>query len=226
MQEENITPEVEEVLPVSQELLIDETPEEDDEESGEILAPVTEDYTSSFDPSAIVLNLADGAIVDTSKLSPMDKIRMIQEKMGLNIEDPDPKCKHCHGRGYTGVFIDGTPSPCKCLTRSFTKDNKAFGGDRPSVNRALIRKYKKLYSAKPTQTKKDAIDKKWQKTIMNTPIYKAKNEQRKRLDEALEVIKSLRREAEEEVLSASISDVESPVETELLEATEQEEARG
>lgn len=226
MQDENITPATEELLTLTPVQEVDETPEEDDDESGEILAPVTEAYTSSFDPGAIVLNLADGAIVDTSKLTPMDKIRMIQEKMGLNIEDPDPNCKHCHGRGYTGVFQDGTPSPCKCLTRSFTKTNKAFGGDRPSVNRALIRRYKKMYLAKPTVTKKEAIDKKWQATIKNTPIFKAKVEQRKALTAALESLQQQLVDTSVETTPVESVQSEAQVESEVLATTEQEADRG
>ena len=109
---ESETEEVKELDVIQPEL--DSVDESEYEEAGESIEIAGESY-SGIAESSIVLDPETGAVIDESKLTPFEKIKLTTRKLGKELNDPDKKCKHCYGRGYTNVDIDGTPTPCKCL---------------------------------------------------------------------------------------------------------------
>ena len=53
---------------------------------------------------------------ETVELSPLEKIKYAAEKFGLSLNEVDPNCKKCHGRGYTGIDVKtGVPIHCQCI---------------------------------------------------------------------------------------------------------------
>ena len=71
-------------------------------------------------------NISEDITVDTTKneiieteteSEEMATIRFAATMMGIGgIQSPNPKCKKCHGRGYTGKIVGtGQPIPCTCI---------------------------------------------------------------------------------------------------------------
>lgn len=49
-------------------------------------------------------------------MDPLEAIKAAAEGIGLILNDPNPNCKKCHGRGYIGRHADtGEPIACSCL---------------------------------------------------------------------------------------------------------------
>lgn len=60
---------------------------------------------------------------DLRNRDPWQVIREAAEQMHIKINKPNPSCKKCHGRGYTGRRHDtGEPLTCSCI---FPKEEKA-----------------------------------------------------------------------------------------------------
>lgn len=54
--------------------------------------------------------------IDSSAMTPMQKIRAAAKQQGVRLQPANQSCKHCHGRGYIGIRHDnGDPIPCKCI---------------------------------------------------------------------------------------------------------------
>lgn len=58
-------------------------------------------------------------IEEMNKLEPLDRLRMFARVMGVEINDPNPNCPVCQGKGYTGVKEDGEVQPCMCIVPGF-----------------------------------------------------------------------------------------------------------
>lgn len=46
------------------------------------------------------------------------EIKLKMESVELS---PNPKCKHCYGRGFIGYGSDGSPITCLCLRKKYNK---------------------------------------------------------------------------------------------------------
>lgn len=59
--------------------------------------------------------------VETGEIKPKDKLTRQEIKSGLWVgmdKRPNPGCKHCHGRGYTGLDIAKNKLIiCKCVKK-------------------------------------------------------------------------------------------------------------
>jgi len=56
-------------------------------------------------------------------ITPFDVIKKLAIQMGQEIQDPNPSCKYCYGRGYTGRdMVSKAPIPCKCIQPNFNDD--------------------------------------------------------------------------------------------------------
>ena len=69
-------------------------------------------------PTAEPIIIADdGSVVTESDLvTPFMVMKSLAEKVGAQINDPSPSCKHCYGRGYVGRDSDTkAPIPCTCI---------------------------------------------------------------------------------------------------------------
>ena len=62
-----------------------------------------------------IIDLNKGEIVDKSKLSIFQQIKLAANDSGTEIRPPKPGCKKCYGRGYTGKLMNGEPLICTCL---------------------------------------------------------------------------------------------------------------
>lgn len=84
-------------------------------------------------------NKIDPDEIDISHLSHLDKIKYAAEKFGVLIQDPKPNCKHCHGRGYTGMKWNPVqkkntePVACSCIYPKMTVAEKDNFERRPFV---------------------------------------------------------------------------------------------
>lgn len=116
--------------------------EEDDEESESI--SFGQKYNTKIDREDVFVN-ESGDIVDSANLTPFDKLKISAKRLGQTLDEPDPSCKHCFGRGYTGINIDGNiPIPCKCIYKTFYKNNPNWQNqEMPQYNRKAKRHYEK-----------------------------------------------------------------------------------
>ena len=173
--EEEILP-IEEVVEPTQEVVESEYEQEYSEESGSIEIP-GESYTG-IKESVVALDADSGTIIDESKLTPFERIKLTTRKLGKEINDPNKRCKHCHGRGYTYLDLDGTPTPCKCLFKDWYAQNPTYKNvQMPSYNRAYRRAAEKHQKSKKAPN--TALIKRKQKLLnymkqsaMNTPEYR------------------------------------------------------
>jgi len=61
------------------------------------------------------IDTAKGTLIDKSKLSPFEQIKIAAQQSGTEIRKPNSGCKHCYGRGYTGITLTGEPVACTCI---------------------------------------------------------------------------------------------------------------
>lgn len=147
------------------------------EDAGESIDIPGEAY-SGIAESSVILDQSTGTVIDESKLSPFERIKLTTRKLGKEINDPDKKCKHCYGRGYTNVDIDGTPTPCKCLFKDWYAQNPHYKNvAMPSFNRKYRRAAEKHQKAKPVVNtalvkRKQKLLEYMKKSIMQTPEYR------------------------------------------------------
>ena len=128
-------------------LIIDTLPEVEaevvDEQEDVVLDEVNYDAVK-VDNSDTLLD-ENGNIIDPNSLSVFEKLKLAAKKLGQTLNDPDKSCKHCFGRGYVGINLDGNiPLPCKCVYKKFFKEHPNWRGqEMPSWNRTTRRKYEK-----------------------------------------------------------------------------------
>ncbi len=103
---------------------------------------------SKIDDAQMFLNPTTGEMVERSQLPPLEQIKIVAKSTGTIINDPKKGCKKCHGRGYTGTKLDGSPVACECLYEEFFKTNKEAAEEQmrknyPAMNRQAKRRYQK-----------------------------------------------------------------------------------
>ncbi len=93
-----------------------------------------QENTQMFDASGYDAITPTEAIVDSENnvtvvepsapVTPFDVIKATAEHIGQEVDDPNPSCKLCYGRGYTGrdLLNGGAPIPCKCVQPNFNND--------------------------------------------------------------------------------------------------------
>jgi hypothetical protein len=212
--EEEILP-IEEVIEPTQEVVESEYEQEYSEEGGSIEIP-GESYTG-IKESVVALDADSGTIIDESKLTPFERIKLTTRKLGKEINDPNKSCKHCHGRGYTYLDLDGTPTPCKCLFKDWYAQNPTYKNvQMPSYNRAYRRAAEKHQRSKKAPNtaliqRKQKLLNYMKQSVMNTPEYREIVEAQLRA-----------RAAEEEAMKALLESSASES-AEVVESVETEE---
>lgn len=74
---------------------------------------------------AINTPVSDEDLVNLKEADPMWIMKAAAEGLGIILNDPNPNCKKCHGRGYLGRKADtGEPIPCTCI---FPKESREMG---------------------------------------------------------------------------------------------------
>ena len=82
-------------------------------------------------------------------LDPFMKIRLAASQYGIQLKDPDKKCKKCYGRGYVSIQSKTQiPNPCICV---FTDADKAKAMTAPP---ALSRKDRRMQERINSKRKK------------------------------------------------------------------------
>lgn len=75
--------------------------------------------------------------IDLRHSDPLLIMKAAAEGMGFALQDPNPCCKKCYGRGYLGRKADtGEPIPCTCI---FPKADREIGNVR-TINKPMNRK--------------------------------------------------------------------------------------
>lgn len=93
----------------------------DDQEYGEVIDVAG--GISNLREATIDINQATGERVE---LNPLEKIKFAAERFGIALNDPDPSCKKCYGRGYTGIDTKTQiPVACKCITPKVMREAAA-----------------------------------------------------------------------------------------------------
>lgn len=47
----------------------------------------------------------------------MKSIILAASELNVDLKKPNPRCKSCYGRGWTGKKTSGEPIPCQCIFR-------------------------------------------------------------------------------------------------------------
>lgn len=90
-------------------------------------------------------NTTDEALSkDIKTMDPFVVIVQAARAMGIEIQNPKPNCKKCHGRGYIGRHADsGEPVACTCIFPKQDFDREIGEIQRKPLNRAERRAMKK-----------------------------------------------------------------------------------
>lgn len=143
--EETIAPVLEpEVQTFQVEAIALQDSDEDDELEGESIG--LGDYSSvEAKKDNIYLDPTTGETIDPETLTVAQKLKFIATSMGQTVNDPDPKCKKCWGRGYTGINPDGNiPHVCDCMYKEFYAQNPHWKNQQmPAWNRRAKRAHQK-----------------------------------------------------------------------------------
>lgn len=120
------------------------------EEFGEVIN-IAEASAQQLKPSVIDINAGTGERVE---LSPLEKIKFAADRFGISLNDPNPSCKKCFGRGYLGVDSKtGIPIACSCIT---PKALKAASNNFIPTNRRSRRVMEKMQKKGQIIVKPDA----------------------------------------------------------------------
>lgn len=130
---------------------------------------ITQDFTF-IDP-------ATGEVIDRSQLSPFEQIKQMAKTIGQTINEPNKNCKHCYGRGYTGINLDGNvPVACDCIYKEWYKENPKKNQNFFPENRKTKRYYGKQMQqyvqklAKLERAKLEVIENSKKNLRKNTPV--------------------------------------------------------
>ena len=67
-------------------------------------------------PDTEITEEEQAAVNYLKSLTPLDKLRLGYQIMGVEIKDPKIDCQRCHGRGYVSINPDtGEPRACPCI---------------------------------------------------------------------------------------------------------------
>jgi hypothetical protein len=79
-------------------------------------------------------------------LNEFGRIKAMMKRMGVEINDPNPKCNHCYGRGWTGKRAStGEPIMCTCVQPEMNTQTKSAYDQRANLpknrreRRAMLR---------------------------------------------------------------------------------------
>jgi len=152
--------------------------EDDDVEEGESVDLGSYDNIN-VSKKNVYINPETGEQVDPNTLTVAQKLKYIATSLGQTVNDPDPKCKKCYGRGYTGINPDGNiPHVCDCMYKEFYANNPHWRNQQmPSWNRKDKRRHekqmKKYISSQMSVYKKhsDIVEKSKANLGKNTPGY-------------------------------------------------------
>lgn len=97
--------------------------------------------TAVTTPSGAVVSVDGGMLDNTAFLA----IKKQAEKLGQTINNPNPKCKSCYGRGYIGRLANSkAPIPCKCIhTKEDLKRGEYYDTKLRKLSRSERRKSNK-----------------------------------------------------------------------------------
>jgi len=110
------------------------------------------------------IDTKSGEVVEQEKLDPMDVIRKIAQKIGTEIQDPKPGCKHCYGRGYTGRDAETkAPIPCNCIYPKKEGESAVQEQVVQESMRRLSRHQRRRLKAYTKRQKKKKNKREWQK---------------------------------------------------------------
>lgn len=144
-----------------------------------------------------------GNVVDPKNVTMFQRLKLAAKNIGQEINDPDPKCKKCYGRGYTGINTDGNiPQPCTCIYKKFYAENPDWKRhSMPSWNRKAKRNYNKQMGkyislqSKAMSEKYAAEEKSKANLGKNTPDFEARREARLATLREVERLEALKLEA-------------------------------
>lgn len=100
-----------------------------------------------------------GEVVEKKDLKPIDVIKAVAKQMGQDINDPDPSCNHCYGRGYTARdSATKAPIPCKCIHANLTEldqqKNDSIASRMSRMPRKQRRKLERQFKKKMLKDRK------------------------------------------------------------------------
>ena len=103
-------------------------------------------------PTEVVVDESSNTMYtkDDLSITPFDVIKATAEKLGQTVLDPNPSCKSCQGRGYTGREAGSkAPIPCQCIYSKEAKEQAGVIYQRTrkmsrAEKRAEERRYKKM----------------------------------------------------------------------------------
>tara|TARA_Y100000310_G_C20704121_1_gene833214 strand:+ start:7831 stop:8352 length:522 start_codon:yes stop_codon:yes gene_type:complete len=128
------------------------------------------------------VDVGTGEVVEQEQVDPMDVIRKIAEKTGNKIQDPNPKCRKCYGRGYTARDAKTkAPIPCKCI-------HPKLEGDE-----ALEQQYLESQMRQPSRGDKRAMKRQMEKILKKEKKNKAKKKKREFQKQRQEEISKLKK---------------------------------
>lgn len=71
------------------------------------------------------VDVEKGEVIDKKDIPPIEVIREMAKRNNVPMTDPNKSCKHCYGRGYSGIdAATQAPIPCSCLFRGRTAKEK------------------------------------------------------------------------------------------------------
>jgi len=116
------------------------------------------------DQKEVVVDLENKKVEDLDDIPPFEKIKLAAEKYNIVLNDPNPNCKSCYGRGYTGInVVDNMPVACVAKRCVFPDESKKSKGNVPVEY--LTGKTKRLVEK---QQRKQIKKLKQNKTILNS----------------------------------------------------------
>lgn len=143
---------------LEEELLEEDFDNEEDEDDENLEENYDQSYNVPKDQDAFI-NTKDGQVINRDDLSPLQIIQAIAQKSGIEINDPKPSCKSCHGKGYTGIDSETrSPIACKCI---YSKEDLKKQKEEPSfkINRNIKRRFESLAKRQEKKKKRNEIKK-------------------------------------------------------------------
>lgn len=120
------------------------------------------------------VDVEKGAVIDKKDIPPLEVIRAMAKRYGMEISDPNKGCQHCYGRGYVGKDIKTqAPIPCTCIYRGRTPKQKQDDAKATQIygtwNREAKRKMKKVIHNKMSKNSNVAKTLENERAIMEPP---------------------------------------------------------
>lgn len=70
-------------------------------------------------PDAVATDEEAAGVEYLQSLSPLEKLRLGYQILGIEIKEPKSDCQRCHGNGYVSINPDtGEPRACPCILPS------------------------------------------------------------------------------------------------------------